>query len=182
MYYMSKSGKSNFNVTVNEDGTLHLTQVDGREVENVGRLICGVGGKEAFLALCREGNLEEAMRDREAAEAERRRLQAEKHARYQAEEDARNAAEREWIEASINAGEVIETTRENIIKVLRYLNSMNWGAWRLPKMSVAYRCSQYDCDGRQATTMKLAREIDGSSMYCFGAPRLHLTKYTHLTD
>lgn len=77
---------------------------------------------------------------------------------------------------------VIETTYENIGIVLRYLNTQNWGGWKLPKMTIGYACHQYDCDGKIATTMKLDEAIevyDGEkeSMFQTGAPHGHLQKY-----
>ena len=68
--------------------------------------------------------------------------------------------------------------------VLRYLNTINWGGWELPKMTIGYICNQYDCEGKIATTMKLDESIklyedDNETGYMFqvGAPVGHLTKY-----
>lgn len=52
---------------------------------------------------------------------------------------------------------------------------------RCKEMSIGYQCNQYDCDGRQATTIKLDTPIqyNGEMVYQFqtGAPRGHLNKY-----
>lgn len=75
----------------------------------------------------------------------------------------------------------IPTTYENIGIVLRYLNTSNCGGWKLPAMTIGYSCNQYDCDGKQASTMTLDNpiEIDGEMVdkFVVGAPLGHLTKY-----
>jgi Tol biopolymer transport system component len=75
---------------------------------------------------------------------------------------------------------VIPSTIENIRTVLLQLNSSNWGSWDLPKMSISYSAAQYDCEGVQATTMKLDKAVDGTNMYKVGGKRGHLSKYTTL--
>jgi len=71
--------------------------------------------------------------------------------------------------------------KENIRRILLYLNSMNWGVWQLPKMTCGYSAHQYDCDGHQASTITLDEPIDycGEKVTKFkvGGGRLHLTKY-----
>lgn len=76
--------------------------------------------------------------------------------------------------------EIIETTTENLRKVMMVLNSQNWGSWRLPKMTIGYSANQYDCDGKTATTIKLDKPIEGTNLYSYNAPRGHLSKYTNL--
>lgn len=76
--------------------------------------------------------------------------------------------------------EVIPSTIENIRVVLLHLNSTNWGGWKLPKMSIGYSSAQFDCDGVQASTMKLDSAVEGSKMFKVGGKNGHLSKYTRL--
>ena len=81
-------------------------------------------------------------------------------------------------------GEVTESNEETVGALLRYLNTQNWGLWRLPKMTIGYQCNQYDCDGKQATTIKLDKPIVVNdvpgTMFEVGAPMGHLTKYRRI--
>ena len=90
-------------------------------------------------------------------------------------ESERNAA---W--EAIKDLEVIPSTIENIRTVLLHLNSSNWGGWKLPKMSISYSAAQFDCDGVQASTMKLDHAVEGSKMFKVGGKNGHLSKYTRL--
>ena len=53
-------------------------------------------------------------------------------------------------------------------------------------MTIGYSCTQYDCDGKQATTIKLDEpiEYDGKFLSKFevGAPHRHLMKYQKIRD
>ena len=83
-------------------------------------------------------------------------------------------------------GGVLESNSGNIYLLLEYLNTQNWGGWDLPKMTIGYSCAQYDCDGKQATTIKLDEpiEYDGKFLSKFevGAPHRHLMKYQKIRD
>lgn len=85
-----------------------------------------------------------------------------------------------------HGGGVLESNFANIYLLLEYLNTQNWGGWELPKMTIGYSCAQYDCDGKQATTIKLDEpiEYDGKFLSKFevGAPLRHLTKYKKIRD
>ena len=85
-----------------------------------------------------------------------------------------------------HGGGVLESNFANIYLLLEYLNTQNWGGWELPKMTIGYSCAQYDCDGKQATTIKLDEpiEYDGELLIKFevGAPFRHLTKYKKIRD
>jgi len=83
-------------------------------------------------------------------------------------------------EEAIKDLEVIPSTIENIRTVLLHLNSSNWGGWKLPKMSISYSAAQFDCDGVQASTMKLDSAVEGSKMFKVGGKNGHLSKYTRL--
>lgn len=76
--------------------------------------------------------------------------------------------------------EIIPSTIDNIRTVLLHLNNQNWGGWKLPKMSISYSAAQFDCDGSQASTMKLDHSVEGSKMFKVGGKPGHLSKYTRL--
>lgn len=98
-------------------------------------------------------------------------------------EEAKQSLEADFkaLEEEIKEGKVFEANIENIRRILLYLNSMNWGVWRLPKMSIGYSAHQYDCEGRQASTITLDEPInyfgEKVSKFKIGGGRLHLTKY-----
>ena len=75
---------------------------------------------------------------------------------------------------------VIPATKENLRIVLTGLNRTNWGGWKLPKMSITYFANQYDCDGVQATTIKLDEPVDGHKKYKVGGKMGHLNSYMRL--
>lgn len=81
-------------------------------------------------------------------------------------------------------GGVLESNVANIYLLLEYLNTQNWGGWKLPTMTIGYSCAQYDCDGKQATTIKLDEPIDYDgemqSWFEVGAPHRHLMKYQQI--
>jgi hypothetical protein len=192
-YFISK--KIRASVERNADGTLKLTDLSGKipqPLANAGALIMSFGSIDGFLARCVDEAQYKAFLENQAylaspeykaqreaqraAAAERQRVAtAEKNAAIKAKYDALLAQ---------NNG-VIPTTAENVAIVLRYLNTRNWGGWELPKMTIGYTCSQYDCDGKQASAMKLDKAIpdgyDGKSdKFCVGAPRGYLNKYTRI--
>ena len=156
---------------------------DGRKFNNAGSLIITAGGIEGLLSQCEDvedirdiiGPLNKAKVEiRRRAVAERERQAAEKA----------NAAEAEYIQ--LFSGDVAETNAKTVYALLRYLNTQNWGLWRLPKMTIGYQCAQYDCDGKTATTIKLDEPIrvagEMGTMFQYGAPRGHLTKYERIVD
>lgn len=138
-----------------------------------------MGGINGVLLRC-----EEISEENYAEELEKQKIALEVAARN----TAKNRLERErQIKSEFDAAfsnEITESTIENITILLRYLNSVNWGMWELPKMTIGYICNQYDCDGRMATTIKLDKPIsyDGRMLTEFvigGGPR-HLINYTQL--
>lgn len=165
-----------YQVRQKEDGTLSIT-LCGDPIKNAGRFIMQLGGVEGVLARCKEYIEEEWKAKLERDKAVRKAARENALAR---EEKYREQHEAEY-RTLLAKSEVIETTPENIGIVLRYLNDYNWGSWTLPKMTIGYACHQYDCDGKQATTMTLDSpiEVDGEMMDKFqtGALGGHLTKY-----
>ena len=184
-----------YRVEQNENGTLDIYReyfslknmdfwkFDGRKFNNAGSLIITAGGIEGLLSQCEDvedirdiiGPLNKAKVEiRRRAVAERERQAAEKA----------NAAEAEYIQ--LFSGDVAETNAKTVYALLRYLNTQNWGLWRLPKMTIGYQCAQYDCDGKTATTIKLDEPIrvagEMGTMFQYGAPRGHLTNYERIVD
>ncbi|MPL74330.1 hypothetical protein SDC9_20202 [bioreactor metagenome] len=87
-------------------------------------------------------------------------------------------------EKLLKENEVIPTNIDNLGIVMRYLRTVNWGMWELPKMSIAYSANQYDCDGVIAVTLTLDKPIsdheqgiENEKAFVCGAPRGHLPKY-----
>ena len=82
------------------------------------------------------------------------------------------------------SNEITEATIENITILLYYLNSINWGMWKLPKMTIGYSCHQYDCNGQTATTITLDKPIDYDGQmltkFVVGVGPRHLSNYTQL--
>lgn len=88
-------------------------------------------------------------------------------------------------EKELAENKVFEANPENIQKILKYLNSMNWGVWKLPEMSIGYKAHQYDCEGGKiATTITLDEPIDfygrKESKFKIGGGRRDLTKYNFI--
>ena len=77
--------------------------------------------------------------------------------------------------------DVIDLTVENLRLLMKHLNSKKWGSWSLPTLSVGYSANQYDCDGKQATTVILDQPLNGVTKFSIGAPKGHLEKYTPIS-
>ena len=93
----------------------------------------------------------------------------------------------EWDELRAKYPDVIPATVDNIGIILRHLNSQNWGLWKLPALSIGYSAHQYDCDGKQATTITLDKPISDDDYnikrerrFKVGGKRGHLSKYQAL--
>lgn len=172
-----RTKKDVYTVEVNEQGFITLRDIlNGGVFKGTASLIAQRGGRENFLALCEEG-------DPEAIKAEikaERRAKAAAKAQTATQDDEKLTAAREMVTEAYKNGTVIEATTDNIKSLLRYLNSMNWGTWQLPKMSVGYSCNQYGSDGKTATTIILDEPVAGNTRYVFGAPVGHLNGYTRI--
>ena len=177
-----KTSRFHYEVIVNEDGTLRILYAgDKSNVPNAGALINGMGGIQKVLERCEEYTQEEYEKEmleyREKVKADR----AAARVRAREKEEERAKSHDEEYKALLSKGEVIESTPENIGIVLRHLSDCNLGAWTLPRMTIGYSCNQYDCDGKQATTMKLDRPINVNgemvNKFKVGAPVGHLLQY-----
>ena len=146
-------------------------------------LIISAGGIDGLLRQCEDVEDIGALIDRlnvEKAEI-RRRANAE---RVRQQVQKADIAETEYMR--LFSGDVTETNAKTVYALLRYLNTQNWGTWRLPKMTVGYQCNQYDCEGKTATTIKLDEPItvagEQGTMFQYGAPAGHLSKYGRIVD
>lgn len=177
-------------VKQNEDGSLFLTKDGVNSMENAGWFINSMGGIQSVLNRCIESDMpfDEFKQQQELIKAEQAKRKAEAHERAAIDAQKREEGYKAAYEAlkAQYAGGAIPTTYENIGVVLRGLNAQNWGGWELPKMTIGYRCNQYNCDGKIASTMVLDEPINISSdpeykemesRFQVGAPHGHLMKY-----
>lgn len=75
---------------------------------------------------------------------------------------------------------VIPATIDNLRTVMVHLNEQNWGAWSLPRLSIAYSAHQHDCDGVTATTIKLDKPVNGETMFKIGGKPGYLINYLNI--
>lgn len=163
----------------NNNGVLRITDVEGTEINNPGLFIKTMGGVSAILNRCKQTE-KSAKEISDEIKAEKVAKKAANSPRVEAEKIAVIKA----YEALASKGK-IETTPQNIEIVLRYLNTQNWGTWKLPKMSIGYKANQYQISNNQAAaTMILEHPIwfNGvkTSRFVVGAPAVHLANYSHL--
>ena len=180
-------------VTQNPDGTLNITA----EYQHIGHgkwvnthstplsereaasLIGSMGGIEQLLNRCEDiEDLAAIVNQRnEANKATQERMATANAAKA---EERRQRREKEYLAAFGDGKTATESTLENIAILLKHLNEQNWGAWRLPPMTIGYSCHQYDCDGHTATSIKLDQPVNGYTKLQYGAPRGYLTAYTQI--
>lgn len=172
-------------VTRNEDGSLLISNGDGKSIAYAGSLINSQGGIDSFLSKCvqSEKSAPEVAQERNAKAV----ITKEERLKQKEINDKANEEYKKSIINSYNELlklDVVPSTVENISIILHYLNMQNWGEWKLPKMEIGYSCNQYDCNGKMASTMILDKPInyDGEMISRFetGAPRGYLNKYTKL--
>lgn len=179
-----------FGIELNADKSLNITA----EYQHIGNgkwischsmpwpdaaaLIGSVGGVDKVLVRCEDiDDLAALVEGRNAANIASRERRAAADA-----EKAQNKFLRisEDYEKAFVGKEVVESTLANIAILLKYLNTMNWGVWKLPAMTIGYSCNQYDCDGKSAVTIKLDEPVNGYTNLSYGVPRGHLTAYTNI--
>ena len=185
-----------YRVEQNENGTLDIYREyyslkkmdhwnkDGRRFDNAGSLIITAGGIEGLLSKCEDVDDIEGMIARLNEEKKAIREKA-SQMRLRQEQEHSDAAASEY-HRLFDGVDVVETNAQTVYALLRYLNTQNWGTWKLPKMSIGYACNQYECGGKAATTIKLDEPIMvGGSMgkqFVYGAPRGHLMQYERIVD
>lgn len=183
-----------FRIEKNENGTLNIFreyfstknmgswEKDGRQYQNAGQLIIQEGGIETLLSKCEE--IEDVIQFVHDLNVEKKaiRERAKQERMHQMISDI-NKAKANYDKA-FTGKDIVESTPENIYILLAYLNTVNWGVWQLPKMTIGYQCNQYDCDGKIATTIKLDSPIKywdkPESMFVYGNPRGYLEKYSKI--
>ena len=167
-------------VVVINDGTITIT-FENKPINNPGQFVLQMGGIDAILARCKEYTEAEWQAEQELEKAAK--LAAKEAAKQRADQLIKER-EQAYHEVFGN-GAVVETTPRNIYILLSYLNDISWGSWQLPKMSIGYRCNQYDCDGKQATTITLDKAIDydgrPTRLFEVGAPIRHLVRFQKLS-
>lgn len=158
-------------------------EMSNKECTDAGLIIMNKGGIDALLAGCTEVDDLAAWveaKNAEIKEAGARNMEA----AMKREEERKTRAKAEY--ERLFRGEVTETNEETVAALLRYLNTQNWGVWRLPKMTIGYSCHQYNCDGKTATTIKIDRPImvydEPGTMFEVGAPIGYLTKYRSILE
>lgn len=180
-------------VVENGDGTLTLNthyqhagkgvwrKTDRQSFSGAASLIGSIGGVEKVLERCQE------IDDIEAYVAARN--ESNKAANDKAKDNsARKAEERrqkhEEDYKKLFTNDVTEANADSVYVLLKYLNDINWGEWQLPTMTIDFSCHQYDCDGKQSTTIKLDEPIkvgdEEGTMFQVGAPRGHLSLYRRI--
>lgn len=167
-------------VSQNADGSLLITE-KGLPIKNAGNFILNLGGIDAVLAKCKDMTEEELLAEKKS----KLKKQKAKHEELQRRILAENALIEAAYKKVFTDSATVESTPHNINVLLSFLNTQNWGMWKLPKMTIGYKCNQYDCDGKQATTIILDKPIfykgEMLSHFQVGAPRGHLTQYARLS-
>ena len=188
LYFFTK--KNVYQITKNDDGTVTFYPQDA----NAGNMIAQRGGVESFLSCCKEDarSYEEVLAERQQEQqAEKERKKAASQQRKKAEEEAIMKAYSELLASygmdinHIDKSVIIDATAKNLYTIMRYMQTTNWGIWKLPRLSQGYAANQYDCDGRTVVTVLLDKGIitkDGKLVreLQYGAPMGHLTKYTNI--
>ncbi|PWJ53393.1 hypothetical protein CLV98_1236 [Dyadobacter jejuensis] len=77
----------------------------------------------------------------------------------QIEKNAQELYNYKELTAFFSSDAEIPTTEENIRKLLYYLNSQNWGGWRMPQMDIPYSANQYLINGTLITTIRFEQPI-----------------------
>lgn len=184
LFYCTK--KNVYQITKNDDGTVAFYP----EEKNAGAIIMQRGGVSDFLSHCIEDerSYEEFKNDVE--------LVKKKQSEYRMAMRMQNAMKKnEEIQGKYFAlldkyginpdlpkeGGAIEATAENLTILMRYLQTVNWGLWKLPRLTQKYTANQYDCDGKVAITVILDEGIESEGKIYkklqYGAPMGHLTQY-----
>ncbi|MBR1377944.1 MAG: hypothetical protein IJ557_02315 [Bacteroidaceae bacterium] len=190
-----QTNKHIFGITQNPDGTLAITREytkiaggifdanSDKSEPNPGSVIFQLGGVMGTLERCMQDIDETNIAEYVEQMNKKKREQNEKSKVIEAtrRENERVRAAKEYEEV-FGWRKVVESNKYTIRILLHYLNTINWGVWpELPCMTIGYTCNQYDCDGTQATAIKLDRPIEYAgemvSMFQTGAPHGHLMKY-----
>lgn len=143
--------KNVFLITRNPDGSLEFFPKN----RDAGNLIKQHGGIDNFLQHCK---VDARPYDQVLAEFKQKLADAEAERKRVAAENKRKESEiiKSEYDALLKDGGEIEVTPQNLRVIMRYLRTINWGMWHLPKLSQGYSAFQYDCGGvKDVVTIKL---------------------------
>ena len=179
MIYKLTTNTASYFFKINEDGSLNITKW-GEAYPFAGKLIQDMGGINELMKKSKKTDyvsFEQIKQERKTA------LQKAKEDQIKSTAVLREKITEKYNE--LTSLGVIPSTPENIRTVLKYLNTMNWGLWELPKMSIGYSCHQYDCEGHIVSTMTLDCPIEYCGMMVNkfkhgNAPLGHLMNYTSI--
>ena len=188
LFYFTK--KNVYQITKNQDGTVTFFP----EEKNAGCIIMQRGGIAGFLENCIEDerSYEEILADRQlVAQKKREYREAMRLKSANTEHDLASRAYNELLaKYGMSIGNVdntveIDATSENLYILMRYLRTIPWGQWQLPKLSQGYSANQYDCEGKVAVTITLNQGILSDDLKIikklqYGAPMGHLSGYTNI--
>ena len=182
LFYCTK--KNVYQITKNDDGTVTFYP----EEKSAGSIIMQRGGVAEFLAHCIEDerSYDEFKNDTQ--------LIKKKQSEYRSEMRMQNAIKKNkeihdkylalLDKYGINPdlpkeGGVIEATAENLTILMRYLQTINWGLWRLPRLSQGYTAHQHECGGTNAVVVVLDKGIESDGKLYkklqYGAPMGYLS-------
>lgn len=205
--FLTSSAKRRYYCEQLEDGSIYLSRDGETEYDNTGSIIMSKSqrnadgsfdfesGKNAIIEQAKEqtkrlmGKEEITKEDfkkylDDIWEYNKNRARQEAQATQERADKKHKACEQILAKRLEQGGGVLESNVANIYLLLEYLNTQNWGGWKLPTMTIGYSCAQYDCDGKQATTIKLDEPIDYDgemqSWFEVGAPHRHLMKYQQI--
>lgn len=182
-YYFGKKNILRVEWSGNENDEVIAYNFGTEDVVWIGELLGNYPSKQAFFEKCISSEeLERRIISRQVSQSAEYQ-----HAQFRkavALVNSRNEMKKKAYDELFMKGLPIEVNLANLRIVLAYLNTQNWGSWELPQMSIGYRCNQYACDGKIATTIILDSPIDyygaPQTKFVYGAPRGHLSNYHRL--
>ena len=188
LYYCTK--KNVYQITKNGDGTVTFFP----EEKNAGAIIMQRGGIQGFLANCIEDarSYDEFKNDVQLVKQKQREYRdAMRLQNADAEKTAvANAYNAMLANYGMSIGDIdrsieIDTTKENLYTLMRYLRTIPLSMWQLPKLSQCDTANQYDCEGKIAVTITLNHGLLSDDLKIikklqYGAPMGHLTNYTNI--
>lgn len=163
LFYCTK--KNLYLITKNEDGTITFFP----EEKYAGAIIKQRGGVAEFLKYCIEDerSYDEFKKDTKLIKKQQneyRMAMRSQNATQKAAED-KNSYLALLSKYGINPenpkeGGVIDANAENLTIIMRYLQTINWGLWKLPRLTQGYSAMQHDCGGKTAVTIILDKGIE----------------------
>lgn len=171
--------KNVFLITRDQDGFLEFFPKN----REAGNLIKQHGGIDNFLQICK---VDARPYDQVLAEFKQKLADAEEERKRVASERKKKESEiiKSEYDALIQDGGEIEVSPKNLRVIMRYLRTINWGMWNLPKLSQGYSANQHDCGGVTVVTIKLDLGIliDGKCVRKFkcGVNDTYLHEYINI--